>query len=118
MWTYIDDGVDYDPNWMEVVEAIKNRWVPGKPLPNVTTGKLVRFQGHLFVADIMLRKFGYLDIEDDSVILIDGKYYEVNGKVHDGKTEGWWIEEVQGDLDNLPVLSEAEYEGLERKRCR
>lgn len=118
--TYINEGTDFDQDWKVMVEGIRNAWEPGKPLPNVDTGKLIKFQGHLFIADRLLRQFGYLDVGTDSVLLLGGKYYEVNGAIKNGEVPGWWICEVTSEQEfgSLLTLSNYDYETLQEKRIR
>lgn len=117
-WEFV--GKDFDEDWPERVEEIKNRWRPGNPLPDINRGKIVKYKGNYFIADKLLRKFGYLDVDTDSIVLVGGKHYEVDGRIEDEESPGWWIKEVkpEEEFNDLPTLSVYEYDSLQKRRIR
>lgn len=95
----------------------------GKPLPNVDA-TIFEVKGQLFISDEMLRSFGYLDLDTDSVVLIQNRHFELEGKVHGKHAEGWWIKEVhiekeyQEWAEDIPTLSAFDYANLQKSRIR
>lgn len=109
-------------NWSQEANRLKRirSWRATGQVPNVY-GVIVEKDGHLFIAENYLEEAGYEPHEFD-VVKIHGKYYELQGRVGDEEITGWWLAlinveaEVARLTDQHPVLSEKEYQELERAR--
>lgn len=102
-------------NWEQVVQANKaldeaeeeagrSRAKTKEPkkrspfIPNATGAKITEVKGQLFVGHKSLIDAGYAEVRNFDVVLINGKYYELQGHVGKRSTEipggVWWIEEI------------------------
>lgn len=117
-----EHDVVWDDEWRQEVERLKKRRFQAVTglIPNAMA-VVVEKDGLLFVAEDYLHRAGY-DPQDLDVVKIHGKFYELVGRVGDDEITGWWLEpiDIEAEVASLteqhPVLTETEYEALERQR--
>lgn len=70
--------------------------------------EIVEEDGRLFVDHQALLDAGYLNIEADKVMMLNGRFYEVLGR--DRKRSRWWVGEIdpEAEFADVPVLSTPE----------
>lgn len=113
------EGEFHDKDWELYVKA-NRRIMAGEPIPNVEA-PVVEWDGRKFVANKFLKDAGYLWLESGSIVKINGRYFEVLSAMFTNELASWWIEVMEfesekADIDRLPVLTEAEYRELEKRR--
>jgi len=112
----------WDQGWTKEAERLKKRRFQEATglIPNAMA-TVVEKDGLLFVAEDYLHRAGY-NPQDLDVVKINGKFYELVGRVGDDEITGWWLEpvDVEAEVARLteqhPVLTETEYQALERQR--
>lgn len=57
-------------------------------------------------ADLLALEYEFL--EDFSIVYMNGKFWELQGYAE--KPNAWWIERVEGRLDDIPETKETEAE--------
>lgn len=109
-----ENGSSHDVDWRE---RVNKRTTTTVPEINI---EVTNRDGLLFIASKELQDRGIGDIQTDSILYINGSYYEVQGAYMDGDSPNWWVEVVELEWDNEkhPVMTEFEYEQLEQKRGR
>ena len=117
-----EDDTDWSQSWQREADRLRaiRRWHETGQIPNAMV-TIVEKDGRLYVAEELLYQAGYSP-QEFNVVQIRGRYYELNGRVGDDEIVGWWLEpvdidaEVEGLTEQLRVLTETEYQALDRER--
>lgn len=122
-WEMRAEGDTWDTDWKDKVKQIKIRHRPGTPIPDLReSGQPIEREGRLFVADALLRNVGYHDLESGDIVKINGEFYEVLSAIYrNTDVPAWWIQLVPLEgvwPDEHAVLSDFDYETLQKKRLR
>lgn len=105
---------------LERLQALRRQELNGGKINNARV-VTVEHNGRLWVADSLLRRYGYTP-QDLDIVLINDTYYELVGRVANKEISGWLLEEIDPDAEvaqlteQHPVLTETEYQALERQR--
>lgn len=115
-WVDKSEDADWDGDWRATVESFHKRHIEGNPIPNADIPVVTKGDRY-FVAASLLKESGYWHVHEDSVLLIRGKFYEVEGMIYrNSDTPSWWIEPVSVSTKDIPVMSDTEYADLEERR--